>query len=310
MNGSVIQMAPGFFFFRRGWLNGNHFAFTGARTILIDSAYLGGRKETFRLLASAGVAPEQADLLLTTHVHCDHVGAHAAIARRSGCKVALSRHCRSVIDQRDARATWHGFYGQRYEFFPTHQSLEHGQRLDLNGLEFICLHAPGHAEGQLCFFAPDAGWLISADAVWDADFGVLTTQVEGRDAPRRQRESLLMLAKLKPGRIFPGHGPVMDDGPAAIEACLERVAAFIEQPVRVGRDQLRKILLFQVMMHQPLEREALWRIIRDQPWYVETHADYFAGEKPETLFRRNLDGLLERGLLLEAQGRIISAVPP
>ena len=310
MNRPALQMAPGFYFFQRGWLNGNHFAFTGNRKILIDSAYFDGRDETFRLLASVGAAPEDADLLLTTHVHCDHVGAHAPIARLSGCKVALSRRCRQVIDGRDRRATWHGFYGQRYEYFPTHQSLEHGQRLDLNGLEFICLHAPGHAAGQLCFFAPDTGWLISADAVWAGDFGVLTTQVEGWDSAHRQRESLLMLAGLKPKRIFPGHGPAIEDAPAAIEACLERAAAFMEDPVRMGRDQMRKILIFQIMMHGPVEREGLWRTIRGQSWFRETHGRYFYDQKPESIFRSHLESLIQRGLILEKQGILRSALTP
>ena len=302
MSTPARQIAPGFYFFQRGWLNGNHFAFTGEKTILIDSAYLGGREETLALLASVGVKPEAVDLVLTTHVHCDHVGAHAFISRRSGCQVALSPRCRAVIDQKDARADWHGFYMQQYEYFPTHLDLDHGQKLGLNGLEFICLHAPGHAAGQVCFFAPETGWLISADAVWDGDFGVLNTLVEGWDSPFRQQETLRMLAKLKPGRIFPGHGPLIEDAPAAIEACLERTSAFIEQPARMGRDHLRKILLYQVMMYGPLEQEELWRIIRHQPWFVETHARYFEARKPENLFRDYVGGLLERGLILEGDG--------
>ncbi|MBU1275995.1 MAG: MBL fold metallo-hydrolase [Proteobacteria bacterium] len=305
MDPRIIPITDDLFFIQRGWLNGNHLVFTGKPRTLVDTAYIRDAAETESLIAQCGLAIEDVELIVNTHAHCDHIGGNAEFQRRSGCQVALHQVDRYFVDQRNDWATWWGYYQQDAAFFPTHHSLTDGEVLTLGQMNWLVLHTPGHGMGQIALYCMDTGWLVSADTVWDGDFGVLTTRIEGLDAPFRLRESLERLGRLRVQAIYPGHGAPLADGPAAIEACLARVAAFLEDPRRMGRDQVRKILLYTLMMRGPLHREGLWQLGSASPWFPETTELYFGG-KLEATFRDNLDYLLEQGLVKDdGEGRLV-----
>ena len=308
MSPALHLLAPDIFFIQRGWLNGNHLACAGLHPALVDTGYLCDLPRTLELLEQAGVRPAEVELIVTTHIHCDHVGAHAFIHEQSGCAIALSAACRQAVDQSDGWASWWRYYGQAYRAFPTHRTLAEGDRLELGGLTWRVIETPGHAAGHLCLYAPDNGWLLSADAAWDGDFGVLTTRIEGWDAPLRLRVSLRRLAGLEVSLLLPGHGPPLQDGRGAIARCLERVEAFIAEPRRLAEDQVRKILLYHLMMKGPLGMEELWAWERSLPWLAETARQHFGGH-PRRVFDRYLAQLLERGLVVQSEGLLTSALP-
>ncbi|BEQ15673.1 MBL fold metallo-hydrolase [Desulfoferula mesophila] len=309
MDPRITRLTDELFFIQRGWLNGNHLVFTGGPRTLIDTGYIRDAAETESLIAQCGLEIEQVELIVNTHAHCDHIGGNAEFQRRSGCKVALHMIERYFVDQRNDWATWWGYYRQDAAFFPTHYSLTDGEVLTLGEMNWLVLHTPGHAMGQIALYCLDTGWLVSADTLWGGDFGVLTTRVEGLDAPFRLRESLERLSRLKVQKILPGHGPILDDAPAAIQACLARVEAFIEDPRRMAQDQVRKILLYTVLMRGPLHREGLRDLLMASPWFPETAQMYFGG-KMEAAFRENLDYLLERELLkLDDEERLLCTLP-
>lgn len=300
---SLHQIAPGLTFIQRGWLNGNHLVSTTGPLTLVDSGYLGGLDQTLELLAQAGAQAERVERIITTHLHCDHVGGHEHLHRLSGCQIYAHERCRRALAMQDGRATWHQFYGQDYAWFPTHHSLSDGQVIDLGGMDWTCLHTPGHAAGHLCLFCPDTGDLISADVAWEGDFGVLTSQVEGWDCVYRLRESLRRISRLPVKRMWPGHGPPIADGPAAIAACLERVERFIQKPHLVADDQMRKIMLYTVMMRGPLSQDDLWRTVNLAPWFGEACSSGFS-EKPRQVFRRFVEELLAKRLIEQADGTL------
>jgi hydroxyacylglutathione hydrolase len=309
MDPRITRLTDELFFIERGWLNGNHLVFAGKPRTLIDTGYIRDAAETESLIAQCGLGIEQVELIVNTHAHCDHIGGNAEFQRRSGCQVALHLLERYFVDQRNDWATWWGYYGQDAAFFPTHYSLTDGEVLTLGEMNWLVLHTPGHGAGQIALYCLDTGWLVSADTLWGGDFGVLTTRVEGLDAPFRLRESLERLSRLKVQKILPGHGPILDDAPAAIQACLARVETFIAEPRRMALDQVRKILLYTVLMRGPLHREGLWNLLITSPWFPET-ADMYFGGKMEATFRENLDYLLERGLLkLDDEERLVCTLP-
>ena len=308
MSPRIHQPADDLYFVERGWLNANMAVFKGQTTTLMDTGYLESLDETLELLEQCGVSPEDVDLILTSHIHCDHVGGHDYIHKLSGCRIALHPQARWAIENKNGLATWHEHYGQAYKYFPTHQNLEDGDRLNINGLELTVLFTPGHGAGHVSFFAPDTGWLFSADAVWDGDFGVLTTLVEGWQAPWLLAESLRRLRELPVTQVFPGHGPPIADGKGAMDRCLKRIEAFIAQPQRMGQDQMRKILLYQLLMKGPVSKVEFWELVRGQPWFVQSCGHYFGGRLQDT-FDRYLGELLDRGLVREKDGRLSSSLP-
>lgn len=309
MDPRITPLNDELFFIERGWLNGNHLVFTGKPRTLIDTGYIRDVAETESLIAQCGLPIEQVELIVNTHTHCDHIGGNAEFQRRSGCKVALHLVDRYFIDQRNDWATWWGYYQQDAEFFPTDYSLTDGEVLTLGDMNWLVLHTPGHAMGQIALHCLDTGWLVSGDSLWGGDFGVLTTRIEGLDAPFRLRESLERLSRLKVQKILPGHGPIINDAPAAIQACLDRVDAFLQDPRRMAWDQVRKIMLYVLLMRGPQHREGLWQMLITSPWFPETVDMYFGG-KMEATFQQSLDYLMERGLLkLDSEERLYCTLP-
>lgn len=308
MPGTIQQIAEGFHFIQRGWLNGNHFVIAGEKPTLIDTAYLGGLDDTLALIRACGADPARVGLIVNTHAHCDHIGGNRAIQDLSGCRVALHAVERHFVDQWNGWALWWRYYSQDARPFATHQSLRDGDQLTLGGMTWLVIHTPGHGMGQVALFQPDTGWLISADNVWDHDFGVLTPRIEGLDCGLRLQESLARLARLPVSTVYPGHGAPLADGRAAIEACRARIAAFLEEPARMGRDQARKIFLYTVMMRGPLDRGLFKQKIEQAPWWGECCDLYFEGAR-ETIFEQTLDELLAKGLLSEGPRGLVCALP-
>jgi glyoxylase-like metal-dependent hydrolase (beta-lactamase superfamily II) len=54
-----------------------------------------------------------------------------------------------------------------------------GDIITLGPVELMVIHTPGHAAGQISLYALQHRFLISADAVWDGDFGVLRNHHHG-----------------------------------------------------------------------------------------------------------------------------------
>lgn len=304
----ITAISDELFFIQRGWLNANHLVCTGSPRALIDTAYIRDISDTEALIAGCGLAIEEVELIISTHAHCDHIGGNADFQRRSGCQIAMHEVDRHFIEQKNDWATWWRYYQQDAAFFPTHRGLADGELIALGGLDWRVIHTPGHGMGQIALHAPDTGWLISADTVWDNDFGVLTTRIEGLDAPLRMRDSLERLARLRVSTVFPGHGPVLPDGPAAIAACQARIAAFIAEPTRMGRDQVRKIFLYTLMMRGPHTRGELWERLTRSPWFPEVAGLYFNGRQEQT-FTENLEYLQDKGLVREEEGLLVCILP-
>ena len=113
---------------------------------------------------------------------------------------------RYFIDHRSKWGTWWYYYDHQAEFFETHEDLNDGDLLQLGGLSFRVVHTPGHSAGMISLFEPGEGILLSSDALWDGDLGVMTPRIEGMDCAFRALESLDRLTELKPGIVYPGHG--------------------------------------------------------------------------------------------------------
>jgi hydroxyacylglutathione hydrolase len=303
MDPRIHPITDTLFFIQRGWLNANHFVQVKPEIVLVDTGYLPHWPETEALISATGARIADTRTLIATHAHCDHVGGNAIVAAESGCTVRMHEIDRHFMEQQNNWASWSHYYDQEAQPFPVHASLAEGECIRLGGPQWQVLHAPGHSMGQICLFAPDTGWLISADAAWDGDFGVLTTRIEGMDAPFRQRDTLDRLARLPVTTIYPGHGAVIADGRAAIEKCRERIALFLENPRRMAMDQVRKIMLYLLMMKGPLTEKVYLSHIQQSIWFPEVCATYFLGPG-ENVFKKNLAYLQERGLILSADGEL------
>lgn len=295
-----------FFFVQRGWLNGNHFVLRAPETILIDAAYKSGLEETMGILDRLGVAPASVERIILTHAHCDHVGAVAAVQRASNCQVALHAVSFDHLTHRNDWATWWRYYDQEADFFEVHEALVDGQIIHLGRLRFQVIHAPGHAGGQICLFEADRKLLISADAFWEGDVGTFTPRIEGLDCAHRALATLKRLEALGAKKVYPGHGPPFENVAEAFQRAKAKVSRLIQEPKLLGRDQVKKILVWTLLMKGGLTAPALFDHFSKTPWFGETMSLFFAARRPRLVFDGVVAELLAKGVV-RAEGSFLRA---
>ncbi|MFB9326008.1 MBL fold metallo-hydrolase [Paenibacillus aurantiacus] len=201
--------------------------------------------------------------IVLTHQHPDHYGLAGWFQERSDAPVRMSRQSHAYTkrlwgENRSFNAeliglfALHGMPAPQLEAVAAHLEsfvervtpqpevtyLEAGERLRMGGVDWVALDAPGHARGQLCFYAEEAGWMICGDQVLP-DITPNISVVPGEDADPLARflDSLAELGRLEVRLAFPGHrDPFADFGGRirAIAAHHDRRLAQIEELAAAG----------------------------------------------------------------------------
>src|SRR2546427_11711643 len=178
------------------------------------NTYLVGRRDPILIDTGAGV-PDYVPLLerylaergftqpsrvLLTHRHRDHLGGVASLrARFKGLRVSKMRH-------KDA------------ELPEPIEDLRAGETVHGEGATLVPVYTPGHASDHLCYYLVEEGALFTGDVI----LGGSTTVIPADDGDLGDYlDSLRRLQKMDVRRIYPAHGPVIEDGPAKIAEYLE-----------------------------------------------------------------------------------------
>jgi hydroxyacylglutathione hydrolase len=151
------------------------------------------------LVARAGAAGLDLQLIANSHGHIDHVFDNAALARASGAPIA--------IHPDDAyRLAGESVSGLRAEPSTASRDLREGDQLHVGDLTFDVLHTPGHTEGSVCLYEERRRLLLSGDVLFAGSYG--RTDLPGGD-DRLMVDSLARLVREIPEdvRVLPGHGP-------------------------------------------------------------------------------------------------------
>jgi glyoxylase-like metal-dependent hydrolase (beta-lactamase superfamily II) len=178
------------------------------------NTYLVGRRAPVLIDTGAGVPgyvplldeycrargwPRPARVLLT-HRHRDHLGGVDGLRERfPGLPVAKMIH-------RDA--------GLPADV----EDLRDGARLEADGATLIAVHTPGHASDHLCYYLPEEQALFSGDLVLNGSTSVIPDE-DGDLAD--YLASLRRVQALGVRRIYPAHGPVIEDGPGKLAEYIE-----------------------------------------------------------------------------------------
>jgi ribonuclease/clavin/mitogillin len=171
---------------------------SGRARILIDPGQ--GEAAFLPVLARAmeRCGCERIQEIVLTHGHPDHIGGVRSVLARFG-RVRVRKLPSALFD---------GPYGDLGL-----EPLAAGEPVTTEGATLRGIHAPGHAPDHLNFMLEEERALFSGDNV----LGVGTTVIPAESGDLADYlSSLERLLAEKPKRIYPAHGPVIEDGVAKL----------------------------------------------------------------------------------------------
>jgi glyoxylase-like metal-dependent hydrolase (beta-lactamase superfamily II) len=178
------------------------------------NTYLVGRRDPILIDTGAGVPAylplleaylaergfSQPSRVLLTHRHRDHLGGVEQLrARYRGLRVSKMRHKDAALPE------------------PI-EDLRDGERVEGEGVTLLPVYTPGHASDHLCYYLVEERALFTGDVI----LGGSTTVIPSDDGDLLDYlDSLKRLLGLDVQRIYPAHGPVIEDGPAKIREYID-----------------------------------------------------------------------------------------
>ncbi|MBI4271454.1 MAG: beta-lactamase-like protein 2 [Candidatus Rokubacteria bacterium] len=178
------------------------------------NTYLVGRRDPVLIDTGAGVAAyvpllerylagrgwRQPSRIVVTHRHRDHLGGVSQLrARFKGIPVAKMILRDSSLPE-------------------AIDDLCDGQAVHGDGATLVAVHTPGHASDHLCFYLVEEKALFTGDVV----LGGSTTVIPSDDGDLADyMASLRRILDLDVRRIYPAHGPVIEDGPGRVREYID-----------------------------------------------------------------------------------------
>ncbi|EXF77245.1 metallo-beta-lactamase superfamily protein [Colletotrichum fioriniae PJ7] len=177
---------------------------TGSRRILIDT---GEGKPSWIAAVKSTLEQEKATVekVLVTHWHHDHTG---------GIQQLLELSPSSEV-----------FKNQPEE---GQSDISDGQKFSVDGVSLTAVFTPGHTVDHMAFVLEEEDAMFTADNV----LGQGTAVFEDLTVYLNSLERMQGLFK---GRAYPGHGPVIDNGPSKIQDYINHRRAREEQVIRTLR---------------------------------------------------------------------------
>jgi glyoxylase-like metal-dependent hydrolase (beta-lactamase superfamily II) len=239
----------------------NVWLLTGEPLTLVDTGLL--RPDSLAALraglATHGYAVADLAQIVITHAHLDHFGAAAALARESGARLLgdaggaammarwggqwaemqtyrldLYRAAGAPPAMIDDSRRWGERHRAQGEPVALDAGLAEGDRITMGGHVWAAVSVPGHAASSLAFHDAERGLLLSGDILLgNAASNVTLHQVGDGRLPAGWQvtilDSLRRLAPLPLRRVYPGHGPIIDDPAATIAERIARVESRLAQ---------------------------------------------------------------------------------
>ena len=267
-----MNLPPQIRVLERGWLSSNNILFDNGDTCtLMDSGYHAHAAQTLQLLQHA-LGGKALARLINTHCHSDHMGGNAAVQRAYGCRISVPAGEAPAIAAWDEQAMMLGYTGQSAERFGFDDTIAAGDRLQLGGLEWEALAAPGHDRHALMFYAPAARILISADALWENGFGLIFQELSGQAGGFADtRATLQAISRLQIDTVIPGHGAPFGQVERALATAFQRLDAYERDPTKLARHALKVMLSFSLMIHGRIALAELTQFFADRPIYGDVN---------------------------------------
>ncbi len=292
--------------FERGWLSSNNILIAdGDSCTLIDSGYVAHAAQTLLLLRHA-LGGKPLARLINTHCHSDHMGGNASVQRAYGCRTSIPAGEAPAVAAWDDARLMLGYTGQSAERFSFDATIAAGDSLQLGGLQWEALAAPGHDMHALMFYSRAARILISGDALWENGFGLIFPELIGEEGGfAATRATLEAISHLDIATIIPGHGAPFGEVGRALEVAFQRLDAYERDPAKLARHGLKVMLSFSLMIQGRMALADLPQFLADRPVYADVNRRFL--QLPDEELRDYLVKDLERaGALTRRDGQLLS----
>lgn len=286
----------------RAGLDASHLIVRDGRAAFVDTGTSHALPRLLAALAAKGLAPEQVDYVLVTHIHLDHAGgAGSLMAALPGARLVVHpRGARHLAEPDKLISGTKAVYGEeRYqrlygEILPVAAAriieIGDGQCLTLGTSELVFIHTPGHALHHYCIVDARAAAVFTGDS-----FGLSYREFDSRRGPF----------------IFPTTTPVHFD-PDAAHASIDRLLSYrpraaylthysrVEGLERLAADLHRDLDAFVAIAgrHRDAGEERPSRIAADLREYLLGRLSAHGCHLPEA----EVDRLLAMDIELNAQG--------
>jgi glyoxylase-like metal-dependent hydrolase (beta-lactamase superfamily II) len=175
---------------------------TGSHRILLDPGQ--GEEKYLPVLEQAleRAGCEGIQEIVVTHAHHDHMGGVASVLRRFG-PLKVSKRPWPGADQK---------FGVEIE------AIDDGAVIRTENATLRAIHTPGHSPDHLSFMIDEERALISGDNILGV--GTAVIPLDTGDLLDYMSSLERVLAEV-PRRIYPAHGPLIEDGPAKIREYID-----------------------------------------------------------------------------------------
>lgn len=152
------------------------------------------------VLHRAAELKAEVDLVLETHVHADHLSGAPYIKLKTGAKVGIGEHVRSVqkIFRPVFNATDMKADGSEFDFL-----YKDGQHFSIGSLDVEVLHVPGHTPADVAYKIGDAAFV--GDTLFMPDYGTARADFPGGNARHLYRSIRKLLSLPAETRLFMCH---------------------------------------------------------------------------------------------------------
>ena len=273
---------------------------------LIDSGYYAHANQTLLLLQHV-LDGKPLVRLINTHCHSDHMGGNAALQRAYGCRISIPVGEAPAIAAWDDATLMLSYTGQSAERFSYDDTLSAGDRLQLGGLEWEALAAPGHDMHALMFYSRAARILISGDALWENGFGLIFSELFGQAGGyAATRVTLEAISRLDIATVIPGHGAPFGNVERALDTAFQRLDAYERDPAKLARHALKVMLSFSLMIQGRMALAGLPQFLATRPIYGDINRRFLHLSEAE-LGEYLLRDLARAGALKLEDGWLLAA---
>jgi len=253
----------------------SHLIIEGDQAALIDCGTSYSVPLLLRALESKGIAPEQVQYLILTHVHLDHAGGTGQLMQKLPNATLLlhPRGERHMIDSRILYASASSVYGEvemarSYgQLLPVEASrvraMQDNESVLLNGRELVFLDTPGHAKHHVCVYDRKSRGVFSGDTFGlsyravhvNGEPFVFPSTTPPQFDPEAAHASIERIVALQPECVYLTHYGRVTDVPklaADLHECLDAFVALAQRVQDAGHARHR--LLRDELTHYLLQR--------------------------------------------------------